>query len=47
MMLDICQGQIQIPDACILDVSSNGTVLVFTDMTVYTAYSDLTQDYTA
>jgi hypothetical protein len=46
MMLDICAGNIQVPLACNLDLSSNGTLLLFTDMSVYTAYSNLTSDYT-
>jgi hypothetical protein len=38
-MLDICDGAVRIPGSCSLGMSSNGTLLVFTDMTVQTAYT--------
>lgn len=45
MMTDICNGSVSVPQACELDISSNGTLILFTDMTVITAYSDITSDF--
>ena len=46
-MEDICNGSVKIPNACNISlVSSNGTLLVFTDITVRTEKSDFKQDFT-
>ena len=45
MMADICNGSITVADACELDMSTNGTLLIFTDMTVFTASSNLSADF--
>jgi hypothetical protein len=45
MMDNICNGTIIIPEACNIDIASNGTLMVFTDMVVTTTYFNFTQDF--
>ncbi len=46
-MEDICNGSVKIASACNLPLlSRNGTLLIFTDITVRTEKSDFSADFT-
>lgn len=46
-MEDICDGEVKITGACDLPLlSRNGTLLIFTDITVRTEKSDFSEDFT-
>jgi hypothetical protein len=46
-MEDICDGEVKVSNACDLPLlSKNGTLLIFTDITVRTEKSDFQQDFT-